>query len=125
MHAPRPTAMRLNGLGYRRRQDGRHPGLRSSAAVERVRSWIDDAVERLTGELEYTCTFDFVRDYPDGAPPSRIAEVLGVAEALIDREVPVAQARWREAIEAAEEAELRDREHALREALGIGSGLVR
>lgn len=120
-----PTAMRLNGLGHQQRKGGRHPGLRSSAAAAIVRSWIEDAVERLSGELEYTCTFDFVRDYPDGAPPSRIAEVLGVAEQLIDRESRAAAHAYRAKLEALQEAEERAYEHALRESLGIGSGLVR
>lgn len=79
----RPTTLRANAPRFEIR-DGRRPGLRASAAAVLVRQWIDDAVELLS-RMEYTCTFDFVRDYPQGAPAWLVARVLGVTEAAIDK----------------------------------------
>lgn len=87
MDKSRPTAIRLNGRPLGGRSiGGRRPGLRASAAAALVRTWIDDAVE-LASRLEYTCSLDVADAYPQGIPPSRIAEIWGVSEQLVDAEV--------------------------------------
>ena len=53
--------------------------------------WIDDAVTLLM-RMPYTCTFDVVRDYPDGLYPWQVAQLLGVSEQLIDVATRDAQA---------------------------------
>lgn len=73
----RPTKIRMN-TSNTPRQWGRRRGLAFSAAEAIVRAWIDDAVEMMW-QMPYTCTFDVVRDYPDGLPPNLIGVVLGVS----------------------------------------------
>lgn len=90
----RPTALRLNTTGSDRPNNGRRPGLASSAAAALVRTWVDEAVELLS-RMRYTCTFDVVRDYPDGLKPWQVAIVLSVSEQRIDKETREAAATWR------------------------------
>lgn len=92
--ARRPRTVRLNTLGPRPKE-GRRAGLSSSSAAGLVQVWIDEGVELLS-RLEYTCTFDFVRDYPDGAPEWLVARVLGVSKQHVGKEVRMASARYRE-----------------------------
>lgn len=61
-----------------------------------VRVWIDEAVELLS-HMRYTCTFDVVRDYPDGLKPWQVAMLMGVSEQRIDKETRIAAIKWRHA----------------------------
>lgn len=58
----RAKSLRLN---RRNSTGGRRAGLRSSAAEQLVRAWIDDALELLT-RMRYTCALDVVEAFPDG-----------------------------------------------------------
>jgi hypothetical protein len=80
----RATALRLNAPA--RKRTGRRPGLRSSAAENQVRVWLDDAIELLF-TLPYTCELDVVRDYPDGIPASSVGLVLNTSRQNIDQEL--------------------------------------
>lgn len=91
----RATSMRLNAASGRQ---GRRRGLQSSAAALLVRTWMDEAVEALS-RMRYTCALDVARDYPDGAPTSLVAQLLGLSEQAIDAEVREAGQRWRERAE--------------------------
>jgi hypothetical protein len=93
----RPTSIRLNASSKARTQDGRRPGLASSAAAALVRTWVDEAVELLS-RMRYTCTFDVVRDYPDGLEAWQVALVLGVSEQAIDKETREAELVVRHAL---------------------------
>lgn len=83
---PRATTIRLNMPRRGRVREGRRPGLASSDAAAVVRVWIDEATELLS-RMPYTCTFDVVRDYPDGLPSWMVARMLGVTEQAIDKEL--------------------------------------
>ena len=82
---PRATSLRLNMPSRGRVREGRRPGLPSSAAEALVRTWLDEAVE-LVQRMRYTCTFDVVRDYPQGAPAGLVALLLGVTEQQVDKQ---------------------------------------
>lgn len=83
----RPTALRVNGP--REPTAGRRPGLLPNASPEEADAWTDRAVDMLE-RMEFTCALDVVDRYPDGAPPSVIGRIFGVAEQLIDLEVRAA-----------------------------------
>ncbi len=91
----RATMLRLNTARPRQSNGGRRPGLSSSAAEAIVRTWMDDALDALVA-MPYSCTFDVVAAYPDGAPVAVVAQLLGVREQLIDVETRVAQATLRQ-----------------------------
>ena len=93
---PRATTLRLNMPRRDRIRLGRRPGLASSAAAAIVQTWIDDAVELLS-RMRYTCTFDVVRDYPDGLTSRALATILGVTEQAMDKELRLAAVRYRAA----------------------------
>lgn len=91
---PRPTTMRLNMPNRGRVREGRRPGLAPSAAAALVGTWIDEAAE-LVQRMRYTCTFDVVRDYPDGLSSWQIAILLGVTEQATDKELRRATLQYR------------------------------
>jgi hypothetical protein len=86
--APRPTSIRLITSS----KGGRRRGLRSSAAVDVVRGWIDDAVEQLS-RLEYTCALDVADAFPEGIPTRRLARILWVTRQQAETEARAALAR--------------------------------
>ena len=73
----RPKSLRLNAPNLEPNKLGRKPGLSASAPAALVRMWIDDALELLS-RMRYTCTFDVVRDHPDGLEEWEVGELLGV-----------------------------------------------
>lgn len=78
----RAASLRLN---RRSSTGGRRKGLRSSAAAELVRTWIDDAVQLMV-EMPFTCVLDVVATYPHGLPASGVGWILGVSRQAIDQE---------------------------------------
>jgi hypothetical protein len=95
----RPTAKESRAM-----LGGRRPGLRSSAAAEIVRAWIDEAVELLS-YMPYTCSLDVVDAFPDGLSPRRVGWLLAVTEQAIDAEGR--KPHVQEALEALKEFMLR------------------
>lgn len=89
--------MRINAPPARRTglKTGRRAGLDPSTSEPPLQTWIDDAIDRLA-LLSYSCTFDVVRDYPDGLPPSEIGRLLGVSEQAADKEIRNASQHFRE-----------------------------
>lgn len=93
-HRTHPTSLRLNAPGPITRL-GRRRALPSSAASALVRTWIDNAVEELS-RMEYTCSLDVARDYPQGVPEWFVARLLGVTTDAISKELKGIARRWRE-----------------------------
>jgi hypothetical protein len=100
----RAMSLRLNRATPGRTLGGRRPGLRSSAAAEIVRAWIDEAVELLS-YMPYTCSLDVVDAFPDGLSPRRVGWLLAVTEQAIDAEGR--KPHVQEALEALKEFMLR------------------